>query len=66
MRQLIAADKKQAVILRFLVTGESYESLMYQFRIHRTIIGRLISHLSRVIYAALQVEFLKFSSIEHE
>lgn len=66
MRQLIAADKKQAVILRFLVTGESYESLMYQFRIHRTIIGRLISHLSRVIYAALKVEYLKFSSIEQE
>ena len=66
MRQLIAADKKQAVILRFLVTSESYESLMYQFCIHRTITGRLISHPSRVIYAALKVEYLKVSSIEQE
>ena len=66
MRQPIAADKNLAVTLRFLATGESYESLMYQFRIHRTTIGRFIPQVSRAIYAALKDEYLKVPSTEQE
>ena len=66
MRQPIAADEKMAVTLRCLAIDESYESLMYQFRIHRTTIGRFIPQVSRAIYAALKDEYLKVPSTEHE
>ena len=66
MRQQIAADEKLAVTLRFLATGESSESLMYQLRIHRTTIGRFISQVSRAIYAALKDERLEVPSTEQE
>ena len=66
MRQPIAADEKLVVTLRFLAAGESYESLMYQFRIHRTTIGRFIPQVSRAIYAALKDEYLKVPSTEQE
>ena len=66
MRQPIAADEKLAVTLRFLATGESYKSLMYQFCIHRTTIGRFITQVSRAIYVALKDEYLKAPSTEQE
>ena len=66
MSQPIAADQKLGVTLQFLATGKSYESLMYQFCIHRTTIGRFIPQVSRVIYAALKDEYLKVLSTEQE
>ena len=42
MRVPISVEEKLAVTLRFLATGETYESLMYQYRIHRTTIGIFI------------------------
>ena len=39
---------------------------MYQFRIHRTTIGRFIPQVSRAIYAALKDEYLKVPSTEQE
>ena len=37
-RKPIPADEKLAVALGYLATGETFESLMYQFRIHRSTI----------------------------
>ena len=42
MRLSIAPDEKLPVTLRFLTPGESYKSLWYQFRIHRTTVGRFV------------------------
>ncbi|XP_046395260.1 uncharacterized protein LOC124162701 [Ischnura elegans] len=42
MRGAISADKRLALTLRFLATGESFRSLMYSTRIHETTIGRII------------------------
>ena len=47
MRLPIASDEKLAVTLRFLATGESYESRQYQFWIHRTAIGRFVPLMAK-------------------
>ena len=49
MRLPIAPDEKLTVTLRFLATGESYESFQYQFRIHRTTIGRFVLLVCKAI-----------------
>ena len=66
MRQPIAADKKLAVTLQFLVTSECYESLMYQFYIYYSTIGRIIPQVLRAIYAVLKDEYLKVPPTEQE
>ena len=42
IRQPIDPEIKIAITLRFLATGESYESLMYQFRVHSGTISKFI------------------------
>ena len=59
MRLPIAPDEKLVVILRFFATGESYESLQYQFRIHRTTIGRFVPLICKAIYNCLKEKYLK-------
>ena len=49
MTLAIAPDEKLGVTLRFLATGESYESLQYQFGIHRTTIGRFVPLFSKAV-----------------
>ena len=49
MTLAIATDEKLAVTLRFLATGKSYESLQYQFGIHRTTIGRFVPLVSKAV-----------------
>ena len=66
MRLPIAPDEKLVVILRFFATGESYESLQYQFRIHRTTIGRFVPLVFKVIYCCLKEKYLKMPRTEEE
>ena len=56
--------KKPAVSLRFLATGESYESL--QYRIHRTTIGRFVPLVCKAIYSCLKEKYLKMPRTEEE
>ena len=49
MRLSIAPDKKFALTLRFPATGESYESLQYQFKIHQTTIDRFVPLVCKAI-----------------
>ena len=49
MRLSIAPDKRFALTLRFLATGESYESLQYQFKIHQTTIDRFVPLVCKAI-----------------
>ena len=58
MRKPVSPEEKLAVTLRFLATGESYESLMYQFRIHRSTIAGFIPIVCYHIYHSLKEEFL--------
>ena len=50
MRQLIDPDIKIVITLRFLVTGESYESLMHQFCVYSSTISKFIPVVYNKIY----------------
>lgn len=66
MRVPISPEEKLAVTLRFLATGESYESLMYQFRIHRTTIAKFIPEVCFNIYSLLRNKYLALPSSAEE
>ena len=58
MRKALSVEEKLAVTLRFLATGESFESLQYQFRIHRTTIALFVPIVCRKIYECLRDQYL--------
>ena len=58
----IPPEERLTVTLRYLATGESYESLMYQFRIHKTTISKIIQEVCIAIYKVLQPIYMRFSS----
>ena len=73
MRQPIDPEVKIAITLRFLATGESYESLMYQFWVHSSTISKFISVVCNNIYETFKGRFLQLRDtteeweiIEHE
>ena len=53
MRQPIYPGIKIAITLRFVATGESYESLIYQFRFHGSTISKFIAVVCKKIYKTL-------------
>ena len=57
---------KVAVTLRFLATGESFHSLMYQFWIHRVTIGKFVPKVCKRIYHCLKGKYLKIPSTTEE
>ena len=59
MRKPIPAEERPAITLRFLATGESYESLMYQFHVHRTTIGKIVIEVCKAIYEVLMPIYMK-------
>ena len=62
MRKPISPEKIFAIILRFLATGETFHSLVYQFRIHRVAIGKFVPEVCKAIYHCLKDEFLRIPS----
>ena len=66
MRKPIAPEQKLAITLRYLATGEEFESLVYQYRIHSTTIAAFVPHVCQVIYTALQNEYMCFPENEEE
>ena len=64
MRQAISPEEKLAVTMWFLATGESYRSLMYQFRIHSSTISLFIPKVCEAIYQALEEEYFTFPKTE--
>ena len=66
MRQPISPEEKLAVTLRFLATGESYKSLMYQFRIHSSTISLFIPKVCEAIYQALEDEYFSMPRTQEE
>ncbi len=66
MRQPISAEGKLAVTLRFLATGESYQSLKYQFRIHNSTISLFVPKVCEAIYEVLKDDYFSVPSSENE
>ena len=62
----IPPEERLAVTLRYLATGEFYESLMYQFRIHNTTISKIIQEVCQAIYKVLQPIYMRLPTNEEE
>ncbi|KAJ8982008.1 hypothetical protein NQ317_004095, partial [Molorchus minor] len=65
MRDPIPVTTKLAITLKFLATGDSYRSLMYQFRVSNSCISKFIPTVCRAIGEVLH-EFIKCESYECE
>ncbi|XP_064610679.1 uncharacterized protein LOC135474919 [Liolophura sinensis] len=67
MRKAIPAKERLALTLRFLATGDSYESLAYLFRIPANTISGIVPVVCKAIYKALK-DGIKFprSAVEWE
>ena len=59
LRKPISAEEKLAVTLRFLATGETFLSLMYQFRTRHGTITKFIPQVLDAIYTVLKDDYLK-------
>ena len=59
MRSPISAEEKLAITLRCLATGESLNSLKYQFRVHETTIDKFIIPVCEAIYNVLAPDYMK-------
>lgn len=59
LRAAISPKEKLAVTLRFLATGESFQSLEYQTRLSRRIISEAVNDTCSAIYKRMQPIFLK-------
>ena len=66
LRKRIPPEQKPAVTLRYLATGETFESLMYQFRTYISTIAQFIPHVCSVIYKSLKEEYLTLPSCEED
>ena len=64
LRKPISAEL--AVTLSYLATGETFESLMYQFRVHRSTIAQLVPHVCEVIYKTLKKDYLTLPLCEED
>nr|CAI5842128.1 unnamed protein product [Callosobruchus analis] len=59
MRESISAEHKLNVTLRFLATGETYRSLMYNTRIHESTISKFVPEVCTAIYKHLKGKYLR-------
>ena len=62
----IPPQEKLVVTLRFLITGESFNSLMYQFRISKSAISIFVPEVCEAIFDILSPEFLRFPETAEE
>ncbi|KAJ8958734.1 hypothetical protein NQ318_016462, partial [Aromia moschata] len=59
LRTAISSTERLMVTLRFLATGDSYQSLMYLFRIPACTIGGFVPEVCSAIYTELKNIYLK-------
>ncbi|KAB0803148.1 hypothetical protein PPYR_00118 [Photinus pyralis] len=62
MREAISAKHRLIITLRFLATGNSYRSLMYDFRVSESIISQIVPQVCAAIYKNLKSDYLKVPS----
>ncbi|XP_028147820.1 uncharacterized protein LOC114341224 [Diabrotica virgifera virgifera] len=58
MRESISAKHRLIITLRFLATGNSYRSLMYEFRVSKSTISKFVPEVCALIYKRLK-DYLK-------
>ena len=64
LREAILAEEKLAVTLRYFAKGETFSSLMYQYRIHKSTISQFVSEVCKVIYSV--PDYMKLPSLKEE
>ena len=62
MREAIPPAERVALTLRFLATGESFHSLLFQFRISRQAISYIVEELCDVIAQVIGERFMQVPS----
>ena len=55
----ISSEEKIVITLGFLANGETFHSLIYQFRVHRVSTGKFVPEVCKAIYHCLKDEYLK-------
>ena len=63
---LIIPDEKLALTLRYIATGESFQSLSFQFRISLNAVSYIIKGCCNVLVDVLVPVFVKTPSTEQE
>lgn len=66
LRQAISARERLSITLRYLVTGESFSSLSFQYRIGRSTVDVLVKKACRVLHHVLRKDYLKTPTTEDE
>ena len=66
MRSPIPPEVKLAITLRFLATGESYSSLMYQYRVSQEAITDFVPRVCDLIMEKFKDRYMKFPDTEDE
>lgn len=66
MRQSIKPDEQLAITLRYLATGESFQSLQFQFWVSRTAISEIVMETSQAIYNLLGPQLLNTPNTTRE
>ena len=66
MRAPIPAEERLAATLRFLASGETYDSLMHQYRIHKTTISKIVPEVCQAIYDTLKDRYFSVPNTKEE
>ena len=66
MRLPISAEEKLVMTLRRLTTGETLNSLKYQFRVHETTIGKFIVPACEAMFNVFASDYMKCPSTKEE
>lgn len=66
IRESIRPDERIAVTLRYLATGETFESLEYSFRISRACISSIVEETCQSIFDILGQRYIKTPSTQEE
>ncbi|GLV33542.1 uncharacterized protein CBL_21371, partial [Carabus blaptoides fortunei] len=63
-RESVKPRYRLSITLRFLATGESFQSLSYSFRVGRTTIGLIVTDSINAIFECMKDEYIKSSVVE--
>ncbi|XP_050715779.1 uncharacterized protein LOC126998330 [Eriocheir sinensis] len=66
MRAAVTAEERLAITMRHLVTGESQQSLSYQFRVSQPLISKIIPSVCTAIYEVLQPIYMRVPTTQEE
>ena len=59
LREPVSAEERLSVNLRFLVTGDSMQTISFSYRLGHSTVSYIIEETCQAIWRALSVEFLR-------